>query len=253
MLAALVFLGVFFSPAASASLPQSPAASKTEAQAANGQSVLDPERQQVLNAVIKNLQEHYFDAALARRVVDALTEHARNGDDLVPSDDEAFAATLTKQMRDASHDLHLQVIYMAKPVPQSSPEQFQRMLNDLKKDNCNFKKVEMLPQGIGYLSLMLSSIRTIAARSPPVPLPPSIPRGPSSLTFATIKGALRRWFRLSLPISSIIRSICSIQEECLRHSRGLHPLLQAVGSPISPCTSSPRTLRFLRLSNSPRT
>jgi C-terminal processing protease CtpA/Prc len=56
-------------------------------------------------------------------------------------------------MRDASHDLHLQVIYMAKPVPQSSPEQFQRMLNDLKKDNCNFKKVEMLPQGIGYLKL----------------------------------------------------------------------------------------------------
>jgi hypothetical protein len=112
---------------------------------------LEPERQRVLDAVIDNLQQHYFDPDVAHRTVAALLSHERNGDYATAANDEAFAALLTRQMRDVSHDLHLELIYMAKPVPQSSPEQFQRMLDDLKKDNCKFGKVEILSHGIGYL------------------------------------------------------------------------------------------------------
>jgi hypothetical protein len=150
ILAAFASLAVLFGPIAYdfAQLPKSPS---TATQSSDSHSMLEPERQRVLDAVITNLQQHYFDADVARRVVDALTAHERDGDDSAAVDHEAFAAALTKQMRDASHDLHLEVIYMAKPVPQASPEQFQRMLDDLKRDNCNFRKVEILPHGIGYL------------------------------------------------------------------------------------------------------
>ncbi len=49
--------------------------------------------------------------------------------------------------------MHLEVVYNATPPPQTSPQEFARLLNTLQKDNCSFKKVQILPHNIGYLKL----------------------------------------------------------------------------------------------------
>jgi hypothetical protein len=118
-----------------------------------GSSTLDPERQRVLDAVIANLEQHYFDPAIAHQTADALRANQRRGDDAAATTDKDYAALLTTQMREVSHDLHLEVVYTATPPPQSSPAEFARMPASLQKDNCSFKKVEILPHNVGYLKL----------------------------------------------------------------------------------------------------
>jgi hypothetical protein len=118
-----------------------------------GSSTPDPERQHVLDAVIANLEQHYFDPAIAHQTADALLAHQRRGDDAAAAADKDYAALLTTQMREVSHDLHLEVVYTATAPPQSSPAEFARMLASLQKDNCSFKKVQILPHNVGYLKL----------------------------------------------------------------------------------------------------
>jgi hypothetical protein len=114
---------------------------------------LDSDRQRVFDAVIANLKQHYFDPVVAQQIADALIARQRHGDDAPATDGKDFAALLTTQMRDVSHDMHLEVVYNATPPPQTSPQEFARLLNTLQKDNCSFKKVQILPHNIGYLKL----------------------------------------------------------------------------------------------------
>lgn len=115
---------------------------------------LDPERQRVLDAVVANLKQHYFDPAVAQQTADALIAHQRSGDDTAAADGKTFAALLTAQMRDASHDLHLEIIYNPTPARESTTkEEFAHMLAALQKDNCSFKKVQVLADNIGYVRL----------------------------------------------------------------------------------------------------
>jgi hypothetical protein len=117
-----------------------------------GGAALDPDRQRVFDAVIANVRQHYFDPAVAQQIVDALITRQRRGDDAAATNGKDFAALLTTQMRDVSQDMHLELVYIAKPA-QSSPQEFARMLTTLQKDNCSFKKVQILPHNIGYLKL----------------------------------------------------------------------------------------------------
>jgi hypothetical protein len=118
-----------------------------------GGAALDAERQRVLDAVVANVKQHYFDPAVAQQVADDLVARQRRGDYAAATDGKDFAALLTNQMRDVSHDMHLEVVYNPAPPAKPSPEQFARMLDGLRKDNCSFKKVQMLPHNIGYLKL----------------------------------------------------------------------------------------------------
>jgi peptidase S41-like protein len=115
------------------------------------------ERKRLLNAVTDNLKKHYVDPDGARKTADALLEHEKNGDDDNVTNGAAFADLLTKQMRQVSHDMHLEVVYSQQPLPNLLPEQtaedLERYRKALEQDNCRFKKVEILPHNIGYLKL----------------------------------------------------------------------------------------------------
>jgi Peptidase family S41/N-terminal domain of Peptidase_S41 in eukaryotic IRBP len=115
------------------------------------------ERKRLLNAVIDNLKKHYVDPDAARKTADALLTHEKNGDDDKVADGGAFADLLTKQMREASHDMHLEVVYSQAPLPNLLPEptaeDLARYRKALEHDNCTFEKVEILPHNIGYLKL----------------------------------------------------------------------------------------------------
>lgn len=115
------------------------------------------ERKRLLNAVIRNLKKYYIDSQVAQKTADALLTHEKNGDDNNVTDSGAFAGLLTKQIREVSHDMHLEVIYSQDPLPDLLPEptaeDLARYRKAMEQDNCTFKKVEILPHNIGYLKL----------------------------------------------------------------------------------------------------
>ncbi len=113
------------------------------------------ERQRVIAGAIANLKEYYVYPEVAQRTADALLVHMTSGDDNAEMDGDAFAALLTRQMRDVSHDRHLILIYNRQKTPDPSsgptPEDLARYRDDMRRNNCTFEKVRMLPRNIGYL------------------------------------------------------------------------------------------------------
>jgi retinol-binding protein 3 len=111
-------------------------------------------RKQVIDGVDTNLTEFYVDAALAKRLEDALQAHEKAGDYDKITEGETFAAQLTKDLQDVSHDKHLRVDFNPFKMPprdKPSPEDDARFHQQMEHDNCAFDKVEILPNNIGYI------------------------------------------------------------------------------------------------------
>jgi hypothetical protein len=115
------------------------------------------ERRRVIGAVITNLKEHYFDKGVAQKMAEALLAHEKNGDDHAMVESGALAELLTKQMREVSHDPHLEVVYSRERLPEHpgapSAESTASYRRALERENCTFEAVKMLPHRIGYLKL----------------------------------------------------------------------------------------------------
>jgi C-terminal processing protease CtpA/Prc len=73
------------------------------------------------------------------------------------TDGAAFAALLTRQLREVSPDRHLTLDYSQSPLPQhpagETPEGLARYREAMQQQNCTFETVEILPHDIGYLKL----------------------------------------------------------------------------------------------------
>ncbi|MGB7284778.1 MAG: S41 family peptidase, partial [Candidatus Acidiferrum sp.] len=115
------------------------------------------ERQRVVAGAIANLKEYYVDRNVAEKMANALEEHAKSGDDDAAADGEAFAELLTKQMRDVSDDMHLELVYSQAALPEQpagpTPEGLARYRKAMEQENCMFEKVEMLAHNVGYVKL----------------------------------------------------------------------------------------------------
>ena len=115
------------------------------------------ERQRVIHGVIANLKEHYIDPAVAQNMAEALLAREKAGDYDAVTDGPAFADLLTRQLRDVSHDAHLDVVYSRNPLPDRppgpTPEGLARYRKAMEQENCTFEKVEILQHNIGYLKL----------------------------------------------------------------------------------------------------
>jgi hypothetical protein len=115
------------------------------------------ERQRVITGATQNLKQHYFDREVAQETADALLAHERNGDDEAAQDGVALADLLTRQMRDASHDMHLVMEYnrdiLPEHPPEPVPESLARYRKAMEQQNCMFRKTEFLSHNIGYLKL----------------------------------------------------------------------------------------------------
>jgi hypothetical protein len=97
------------------------------------------ERERVVERVVAILKQRYPGAA------EALLAHRSAGDYKAVSDPAAFAALLTTQLRDATADARLGVVY-TKAVTRSAPP-------PMKPGDCGFEKVGRLPHNIGYVKL----------------------------------------------------------------------------------------------------
>jgi predicted secreted Zn-dependent protease len=124
----------------------------------NEDATLDAsERHRVIVGAIVTLKEHYVYPDVAQKMASALLAREKNGEDDKVTEGRAFAALLTRQMREVSPDKHLELVYSQDPLPQQltepTAEELARYREAMKKQNCTFEKVEILPSSIGYLKL----------------------------------------------------------------------------------------------------
>ena len=112
-------------------------------------------RQQLIDGVVRNLNEFYVYPDLAQTMANAIRVNQKRGDYDAITDPDAFANRLTKDLQGISHDKHLGVNYSPVKLPpdgeKPSPEQEAQFRKMLERTNCTFEKVEVLPRNIGYL------------------------------------------------------------------------------------------------------
>jgi len=134
-------------PVVMLNVPQEPEARKLGA----------AERRRVVQAAIADLKQHYVSPGVAQRIADALTAHQKAGDYDAVTDGASFADLLTKQLREVSRDLHLDVAYVPGGIPDRpigpTPESTARYRQALEQENCTFERVAILAHNIGYLKL----------------------------------------------------------------------------------------------------
>jgi peptidase S41-like protein len=114
-------------------------------------------RHRLILGVAQNLKQSYVDRKVGRKLADDLLTREHNGDYDKVTDGPEFAALLTRQIRDASNDMEMEVIYSQSPLPEGAagPD---RGVSDgyrqaMQRSNCSFEKIEVLPGNIGYLKL----------------------------------------------------------------------------------------------------
>jgi len=128
------------------------------------------ERQRVLNAAIANLKQHYIYPDVAQKMAEALLANEKRGEYDAFADGDTFAYQLTKQMRDVSHDMHLELVYSQdalppQPTKEQTPEELARYREAMKRINCAFEKVEILGHNVGYLKLNFFPDRSVCEQT----------------------------------------------------------------------------------------
>jgi hypothetical protein len=127
------------------------------------------ERQRVLDGAISNLKRHYIYPDVAQKMADTLLAKEKRGEYDAIDDGDAFAHQLTSQMRDVSHDLHLELVYSQDPLPPQptgqTPEGLARYRQAMEHENCTFEKVETLPHNIGYLKMNSFPDRSVCGQT----------------------------------------------------------------------------------------
>jgi len=85
---------------------------------------------------------------------DALKAHEAKGDYDPLTDGDAFAAQLRKDLLAVSHDKHIGVSFNSYKMPprrEPTAEEMERRNKQMERENCLFRKVEILPNNIGYI------------------------------------------------------------------------------------------------------
>ncbi len=135
--------------------PGSKAVSVSGAGVGQGSNFDSEQRQRIIALLIDSLKQNYADSEASEKIAAALLTHENSGDNDAANSGAAFAALLAIQMRQASGDLHFDVIYRAQPFqenpPPATPEAAARFREIMKQQNCTFEKVQVLPDNIGYL------------------------------------------------------------------------------------------------------
>lgn len=109
----------------------------------------------VIDGVIDALRERYIFADTAEAMAEALQR--RRGEYEAVTSGVKFAELLTAHLREISKDSHLSVNFtpFSNPQPpadsEPSPQERERYLRHMKRVNCGFEKVEILPGNVGYL------------------------------------------------------------------------------------------------------
>jgi len=111
----------------------------------------------VIDGALAKLNEFYISPELATQMQDAIRARQKKGEFDSVTEGSAFAAILTEDLRDVSHDKHLAVNFSPVPVPEQpagaapSPEALAEYRKQMERMNCGFESVQILPSNIGYV------------------------------------------------------------------------------------------------------
>ena len=115
-------------------------------------------RQRVIDGIAALLKEFYIYLDGAQKMTDAIRAHQKAGDYDKIVDGDAFATQLTTDLLAVSHDKHLRVNFSPVKLPPDregedgpTPDQAAEMRKQMQRENCGFRKAEILPGNIGYL------------------------------------------------------------------------------------------------------
>jgi len=114
-------------------------------------------RHRIIASAIASIKQHHIDPVEAQKAADALLAHERQGDDDSATSTEEFTRLATKQMREATGDHQLELLYSPRAIPERSPgpppAPSAAYRDEALRVNCAFEQVKILPHNIGYLKL----------------------------------------------------------------------------------------------------
>ncbi|HEU4932262.1 MAG TPA: S41 family peptidase [Pyrinomonadaceae bacterium] len=117
-------------------------------------------RTQVIDTIIKRLNESYVFPDVAKKMEDSIRERVANKEYDQITSAKQFATTLTNDLQAVSKDKHLRVRYSHQAIPERGPrreptaEEREQRKRDLTWSNHGFSKVERLRGNIGYLEFL---------------------------------------------------------------------------------------------------
>jgi Peptidase family S41/N-terminal domain of Peptidase_S41 in eukaryotic IRBP len=114
-----------------------------------GFKVDDATRNTVINTSVARLADRYVFPDAGRAMALAIANRAKQGA-YSKTDGESLAKLLTADMREVSHDKHLQVTFRPYRLPAVAPGPGSGNPQTEAK-NCAFDKVERLPNNVGYI------------------------------------------------------------------------------------------------------
>ena len=118
-----------------------------------------PARQQVVDKLIREVNDSYVLPEIAAKAAAALREQQQRGAYDGITSANKLSQVLTSELQAAAKDRHLSVLYSdaiiheKKPNGQVAPEERARRLAVLREENFGIEKIERLPFNIGYLEL----------------------------------------------------------------------------------------------------
>jgi hypothetical protein len=114
-------------------------------------------RHHIIASAIASIKQHHIDPVEAQKAADALLTHERQGDDDSAKSTEEFARLATKQMREATGNHELELLYSLRAIPERPPGPPPPVpiayRDEMRRVNCAFERVKILPHNIGYLKL----------------------------------------------------------------------------------------------------
>ena len=117
-------------------------------------------RTQVIDGIIKRLNDSYVFPEVAKKMEQSIHERAEKREYDQITSAKQFATTLTNDLQAVSKDRHIRVVYSNDPIPERGPrpqptaEEIEQRRRELIYRNHGFAKVERLPGNIGYLEFL---------------------------------------------------------------------------------------------------
>lgn len=139
--------------------------------AANAAPKLDAAmKQATIDMLIKQMNDRYVDAKLAKEVERVLSIKLRDGEFNSIDHGFAFAEALSKTVNEICKDAHLRIRYSATPLPERkdrnepSAEEMKAFQKYIRLNNAGYDKVERLAGNVGYLEVRMFAEQKEALR-----------------------------------------------------------------------------------------